>query len=392
MKKLRIAFLTSEFVSENKNGGGLANYLYRIALALKAQGHHPEIFVTSSARPSVLQIDSIRVNRVKVHNIFTKLTSLSIAKLLDAPFDGPVHYLCSAFALARSLERRHAQNTFDFVQSTNCSASGLFVRSLPDRPHLVRLSSKRDLWCDTDGYSSIGAKLVTFLEQKSIQKADIAYAPSQCIASECQKGWRNDVAVLRPPVLIETQPSEFIPSDVPPRYLIHFGQISSRKGSDIVARALVEVWKKSPDFKMVWAGRVNNNREFQQYLQLWGEKAKNIICLGAIPKEQLYSILKKSVASVLPSRVDNLPNTVIESLMFGIPVIGSRGASIDELVIDGINGKLIEIGNVSSLARAMLDFWHQGSSQSERIACTKQILEEFKPEFAVNKLIELAGY
>jgi glycosyltransferase involved in cell wall biosynthesis len=45
---------------------------------------------------------------------------------------------------------------------------------------------------------------------------------------------------------------------------------------------------------------------------------------GSLSKSELYAVLQRADAAVLPSQVDNLPNTVIESLMFGIPVIGSR--------------------------------------------------------------------
>jgi glycosyltransferase involved in cell wall biosynthesis len=55
--------------------------------------------------------------------------------------------------------------------------------------------------------------------------------------------------------------------------------------------------------------------------------------------------------------VDNLPNTAIESLTRGVPVIGSAGASIDELVIDGIDGLLVPIGDTDTLAKSMAATW-----------------------------------
>ena len=88
-----------------------------------------------------------------------------------------------------------------------------------------------------------------------------------------------------------------------------------------------------------------------------GKWAKQLIWRGPLERPQLYGIVSGAVASVLPSRVDNLPNTVIESLQYRVPVIGSRGASIDEMVEEGRNGILVPIEDVDALAEAMVRVW-----------------------------------
>ena len=44
---------------------------------------------------------------------------------------------------------------------------------------------------------------------------------------------------------------------------------------------------------------------------------------------------------VIPSIQDNLPNTVIESLSCGTPVIGFDVGGINDLIRDGINGYIV---------------------------------------------------
>ena len=108
---------------------------------------------------------------------------------------------------------------------------------------------------------------------------------------------------------------------------------------------------------MVWVGRERVGGEMNEYNKMWGDFSKNIIWLPALQKKELYAVLKQSTAAVLPSRVDNLPNTVIESFFLNVPVIGSNGASIDELVKEGLNGALIEIGDINHLAEVMKKAW-----------------------------------
>ena len=236
-----------------------------------------------------------------------------------------------------------------------------------------------------------GSLPMVWLEKTAVCKADIAYAPSAYVAEHCQSNWRNDVKVLRPPIFIETQADGIIPNWLPEKYLIHFGQIGPRKGSDLVAQALCQVWQQEPDFKMIWAGRVITTGDFERCHQLWGEQAANVIWVGPVSKERLYTFLQNATAAVLPSRVDNLPNTVIESLMLGVPVIGSKGASIDELVEPGLNGELVEIGDVKALAEAMLQAWRQGRNWIAPFI-KPSIFEELDPKQAALNLIRLAGY
>ena len=53
---------------------------------------------------------------------------------------------------------------------------------------------------------------------------------------------------------------------------------------------------------------------------------------------------------VAPSTQDNLPNTVLEAMACGKPVLGFDKGGITDLVHDGVTGRLAEHGNVDSLS------------------------------------------
>ncbi|WP_282134434.1 glycosyltransferase [Seonamhaeicola maritimus] len=76
----------------------------------------------------------------------------------------------------------------------------------------------------------------------------------------------------------------------------------------------------------------------------------NIIELGSINTEELMSIAYSAAdVFVIPSLMDNLPNTVLESLMCGTPVIGFPVGGIVDMIQDGENGYLAEEISVDSL-------------------------------------------
>ena len=84
---------------------------------------------------------------------------------------------------------------------------------------------------------------------------------------------------------------------------------------------------------------------------------KNVIELGPIHDERLMSMVY-SLADVfvIPSLMDNLPNTVLESLMCGTPVIGFPTGGIPDMVQHGKNGLLTENISARSMSNTLNDF------------------------------------
>jgi glycosyltransferase involved in cell wall biosynthesis len=157
------------------------------------------------------------------------------------------------------------------------------------------------------------------------------------------------------------------------------------KGSGDLAEALPRVWEQAPDFEMVWVGSDREQR-LPGWRALGGARRGQVHWLGELPHAQLLAVVAQAEASVLPTRFDNLPNTVIESLSFGVPVIGTIGASIEELVTPGRDGDLVPIADPRALAAAITARWH--AAPSERCARLPAALD---PAAAVDRLLALAG-
>jgi glycosyltransferase involved in cell wall biosynthesis len=76
----------------------------------------------------------------------------------------------------------------------------------------------------------------------------------------------------------------------------------------------------------------------------------NIKELGSISDERLMSIIYSAAdVFVIPSLMDNLPNTVLEALMCGTPVIGFPVGGIPDMVQNGFNGLISHEVNSHSL-------------------------------------------
>lgn len=118
-----------------------------------------------------------------------------------------------------------------------------------------------------------------------------------------------------------------------------------RKGFDFLKKAFA----KLADPNLVLCAIGNKNSEF--------ESIDNILELGTIYDERLMSVAYSAAdVFVIPSLMDNYPNTVLESLMCGTPVIGFPVGGMQDMIQDGVNGFITEEISVESLVKTINEF------------------------------------
>jgi glycosyltransferase involved in cell wall biosynthesis len=82
-----------------------------------------------------------------------------------------------------------------------------------------------------------------------------------------------------------------------------------------------------------------------------------VIALGEVKDERLMSVVYSAAdVFVIPSLIDNLPNTVLESLMCGTPVIGFPVGGIPNIINHQENGLLAKEVSVNSLVETLREF------------------------------------
>ncbi|MBV5328554.1 MAG: glycosyltransferase family 4 protein [Chlorobium sp.] len=389
----RVAFLTTEFPTDYKDGGGLSNYLGRITITLAKIGCLPEVFLLSENSAESFEWNGVIVHRIpystkyRPYNIYLRLSKLIPLLRIFSPL---ARMAKNSAILAAAFSRREQEVEFSFIQCADYLSTGLFVKRQIDRPLVVRCSSAAELYANADGDNSDDRKWETWLEIQSIRRADFAYAPSKLVAGYYATKHGLNLSVIRPPVFMEISHELNMCEQLPERYFMHFGQLRRRKGTSWLAAALPLAWEQEPELQIVFVGNSTPD-DRKGWERLWGPRAGNVHWLGSRNKAELYAILKQAEAAVLPSLVDNLPNTVIESLACGIPVIGTAGASIDELVDDGETGILVPSGDESALADAMVRQWRGLTTVRKGFAWHRLESGDMSPVNAIEALFHQVG-
>jgi glycosyltransferase involved in cell wall biosynthesis len=104
--------------------------------------------------------------------------------------------------------------------------------------------------------------------------------------------------------------------------------------------------------------------------------------LGHLNDDRLLALTYNAAdLFVVPSLQDNSPNTVLESMACGIPVVGFETGGIPDMVRDGVTGLLAPRNDVAALRRAIEDLLRNPSKREEMSAQSRRIaVAEYTPD------------
>ena len=142
-------------------------------------------------------------------------------------------------------------------------------------------------------------------------------------------------------------PAEFsVPSGAPVVTMV--GALRARKGQDVAVRAWPEVLRDFPDARLLLVGDGIEREALQARARELGV-IERVIFAGT--RTDVSRLLRASTLVVLPSEHEALPTTLIEAAACGRPVVASDVDGIPEVVVSGVTGLLVPVGDDVALAR-----------------------------------------
>ncbi|HEY0319990.1 MAG TPA: glycosyltransferase family 4 protein [Pyrinomonadaceae bacterium] len=389
-KTLRIAFATPDYVTEKYFDSGIAKSIHRIAKALAARGHEIHVLTKSEIDQDEFVYEGITVHRVGFGKAWLQLNRLTRYRLTNT-----MHLLGLSSQVYRKLKKLNAERPFHLVQFPNASYCGLFSILLLRLPHVLRASWFQPVWSELNGMErNLDAKALVLLERVQFRFSPHIYAPSYNLQQILSKELGlSSVRVIRTPFYIETEDwddSVYNRLLKGKKYLLFFGRFELLKGFHILAQALPRFLSQYPDACVALVGRDTKSRlapSMADYARSFsGSSKERLILLEELPHRQLYPVVAGAHLVVLPSLIDNFPNACLEAMALGKAVIGTSGASFDELISDGETGFLVPPNNVDALAEKIIRAWEYPKLQEIGHAARQKSLE-FSPEKTVESLL-----
>lgn len=133
------------------------------------------------------------------------------------------------------------------------------------------------------------------------------------------------------------------------------GRLTRQKGFDILIKSFKEVVEKNSEFRLYIIGEDGGLKSDLEKLLASLNLKKNVFFLGF--QTNPYQYFYYSNLHVLSSRWEGLPNTVLENLYLNKPIVATRCIPfMSHLINEGDNGFLVDVENVSQLAKAILKY------------------------------------
>jgi glycosyltransferase involved in cell wall biosynthesis len=220
---------------------------------------------------------------------------------------------------------------------------------------LARMSGKQVVW------HSHGSEFDHFYDQASrplrrivlgvLNRADVVLVLSQhWRAYLAGIGATSRIEVLFNPVVLP--PAGAVPVGSHPGVVLALGRLGQRKGTYDILKAVPRVIRYCPEacFWLAGDGEVAEVRAVVQEDGL----GEHVCVLGWLDSEAKAQSLRQASLLLLPSYGEGQAVAVLEALAYGLPVVATPVGGIPDAISDGVNGYLIQPGDVEALAARII--------------------------------------
>lgn len=146
---------------------------------------------------------------------------------------------------------------------------------------------------------------------------------------------------------IEKTPQHTLANKSPDIFIV--ANLEKHKGVDILIRAIPKVIELIPNLSVRIAGFGPEENELKKLVKELNLE-EHVKFLGFVSEEDKFKNCISSKITVVPSRWDCLPITLLEAMACGKCIIASNVGGIPDVIEDGVDGLLFESENVEDLA------------------------------------------
>jgi glycosyltransferase involved in cell wall biosynthesis/O-antigen/teichoic acid export membrane protein len=129
--------------------------------------------------------------------------------------------------------------------------------------------------------------------------------------------------------------------------LLFIGKMGFLKGEHDLLRALERVVKVAPNFRLDMLGHLSDAIIADRRESGLEERIDHF---GPVALEERLTFFKRADIFVLPTYAEGTPISMLEAMAAGLPIISTPVGGIPDVVEDGVEGYIVEPGDVEALA------------------------------------------
>lgn len=201
--------------------------------------------------------------------------------------------------------------------------------------------------------------------------SDAVQKKSSVIANPVDLGEKNGMAL----------------TTVKEKEIVTAGRLIKAKNQELLIRAFAEIHKEFPEYRLVIYG----DGSYKENLENVVDELilRNYVKLPGNQKD-IFDKISKAEIFVLSSDCEGMPNSLLEAMCLGLPVVSTKVSGATDVIVDGENGLLVDRGNVEQMADAIR---HMLTDEQLRESCAKnatQLAEKLTVDKICGQWLETA--
>jgi len=360
---MNICFISREYPPE-QSFGGIGTHVYNLSHGMAENGHDVDVICLTERKEQTYVDRGVRVHRTRPIDIRSRLPEFRFSRLGSA-----LNRWGYSLAFWRKLEELTRQRTIDLLDTGELFSDALFNGVIERFPQIVRLYTPL-FWLAENGFHGIEwnaeTEMLAELEKFCSLRSQKITSPSMNLAGIVANRWGvplHDIDIVPNPV--DTAFFSPLPDGIARRddelVVLFVGRLDRRKGVESLLRAIPSVAGRIEKVRFRIIGSLNPydhsyDAEFASLmldLQQTG-LADRVERVDRADHFSMPAHYRGADLCVVPSLYDNSPNTAIEAMACGRPVVGTSVGGIPEYVPDGVCGTLVPPGDPSALANAII--------------------------------------
>lgn len=387
-ENLNICLLSQDFPPEEV--GGVAKYTWQLAKGYRDAGHNVHIITRGNEFQSWMQ------EGVTFHSIFEQQIP-GIGDLEKYPISKKnVDY---SYAIYKRIQELNPQYGFDIIESPTWDAEGVITARLSNIPVVTRLQSPMLKVAETQQWKiSEDMRLAADFEKSLFELSDGIISISHNILETISELYDNPfkdnvVESIYLGIENDDECTNFETNNNGNMVDILFvGRLERRKGIHLLLEVVPTLLAEYTNIRFVFVGddTIPNEKGVpykEDFLTINSGNVHldRVIFKGKIETSQLVEEYRNCDIFVAPSLYESFGIILIEAMRVGKAVIGSKVGGMQEIVVDGETGFLIEPENRTELynrLKQLIDsreiresFGRNGYERMQRLFSQKQMID-----------------
>ncbi len=165
--------------------------------------------------------------------------------------------------------------------------------------------------------------------------------------------------------------------------VISVARLFPQKRQGVLIEAFAKIAELFPDWKLVIYGEGPERKSLESLVSCFNSQVSSRILLPG-RCETVIEELNKAKIFAFSSDYEGLSNAMLEAVCIGLPIVSTRVSGTDELVHDGVNGYVVNLGDTEALAKSLTILMGDERKIQQFSEESRKMAESFK----MDKIVE----